>query len=231
MTRLALVAVVVLSFTLDACVGQEPDESQDPALRFGDVTCAHPEVGKLRVDGGFCTATLVSPTTVLTAAHCYDFESGAAPGTFTIARCDGTQSVHQTDWEISIPYSVAPPFGHADIAITRLTTPAPDDIVPASIATFDPYLTEDMTAFGFGCADWDDGGSGAKRTRTFQWGWPHWMSCEGDSGGPIFDSFDELSRLTSWGAPSEWVPLEDAYADPVRHRTEILAAIAALEGR
>jgi hypothetical protein len=222
--------ISVIVAALSACVGPGPTESDTAEIRGGELTCARPEVGKLRDAAGFCTATLVSPTTVLTAAHCYDYESGPAVGTFRMELCDGTVVEPATDWALTLPFSVGMPFGHADAAVVRLTSPVSHaDIAPAPIATVGRYLGEEMTIYGYGCGDWEGGGSGQKRRQTLRWGLPHWQTCEGDSGGPIFDSLGDISLLTSWGAPSEWVPVDDAYADAVRHRDALLGLVAALE--
>src|SRR4051812_19431404 len=61
---------------LSACAIEDPDAADDLSsdsqdLLNGTPTTARAEVAKFNTPGGeFCTATLISPTTFITAAHC-----------------------------------------------------------------------------------------------------------------------------------------------------------------
>lgn len=219
-------SVTVACLALLACGGDPSIEGEDGEVKGGVETCERPEVGYLSMSDGACTATLVSPSTILTASHCYDYESGDRSGEFTVTTCDGASVSRWVDRVTSLPYTILPPFGNADLAIAHLTEPMPAEVRPADIAKDYPNLFEDMTIFGYGCNDWDENGAGVKRKASLTWGAPHWVSCPGDSGGPVFDSEGRIALVTSWGAPSRWVPVDDAYADPVGHRAELLAIIA-----
>lgn len=62
---------VLLAFSLPAQAQVQPADSRLQALQTGDDLRGFEAVGRLNMAGtGFCTATLIAPDRVLTAAHC-----------------------------------------------------------------------------------------------------------------------------------------------------------------
>ena len=152
------------------------------------------------VAGGevFCTATLIAPDVVITAAHC------VAPGSVEVvfgASTDATVArravVHQR------PHPVH------DIAVMRLSIPAPDSIDP--VAYRDAPLPPDVVGgrlriVGFGLTSTGGAGElGVKHSGTtiletldehgFEFGPAPSQTCRGDSGGPAFMVLDEVEVL------------------------------------
>src|SRR4051812_2852057 len=66
---------LALLFLIAACAApaseaSEDSASTDDAIVDGAETFEHPEVGLFHNGGSYCTATLIRPNVVLTAAHC-----------------------------------------------------------------------------------------------------------------------------------------------------------------
>jgi hypothetical protein len=89
----AIRSSLALALTLAACAAPELDSSRAPIIAGTPVADdAYPTIGAMTTNGGgICTGTLISPTTVLTAAHCVHPEilkaaiqqgGGTPPATF-----------------------------------------------------------------------------------------------------------------------------------------------------
>lgn len=162
----------------------------------GQFDTGHPGSVALTVDGqAFCTGTLVTPTVVVTAAHCISPDIGSPPWQFVevffgsdvsaggvfIPLEDG---LGHPNWDSSLQ---AP---ENDIAVLRLQEAAP--VAPVPMADL-PASGTVLTLVGFGITQANGGGGGVKRvaqaTIAERFGSVFSMevapsgTCNGDSGG------------------------------------------------
>lgn len=160
-----------------------------------------------------CSATLIAPSTLLTAAHCVDPAMlGAA--SLTIVACNaptepemipGVNTVRVVETRLHPQWNAAAGLGD-DLALLRLETP---QTVAASAWNREPLEGlggEPVRVVGYGAAS-PDAGTGTKRTveLTIRQFTAELISlgnfvdkgiCHGDSGGPTFHTFgDGVERL------------------------------------
>lgn len=188
------------------------------AIVNGDVDEGHPAVVALTVSGqAFCSGTLVTPTLVVTAAHCVDEAStGIRPEEIEIffgTRTNGEgvtisalQVVAKPDWNIDDPNA------DEDIAVVRLAEPGPATPVPLGEL---PSNGTTLTMVGFGITSDQAGDSGTKRITTatildrdpkiFFLETDPGATCSGDSGGTALALVDGVEHLVGVHTRSDCV--------------------------
>ena len=162
---------------------------------------------------GYCTAAVLGPDLLLTAAHCLrppadmlamtrdaDGQTAFLPVLTTRAH-PGYRADAIRRREISI-----------DVAVIRLARPLPAHYRPVALAVdAPPPPGEAVTAVGFGLAREGEPHSGGvlravglevgePRSAVLLWakGAPGAGACSGDSGGPIFNARGEVTALVAW---------------------------------
>lgn len=229
------------------------DSEDEPAVSVADeelvggfATAARPEVGRFfNGAGSSCTATLIAPRIVATAAHClepmYTATTVAAGAAFQFTDAGGTlrtYSVNRVHSFATKRFEFVPAGTFTtDLAILRLTAEVPPaQAVPADISLQQPFAGNQSTIFGFGCTDRTPAsGGGFKQARTFNFGTATSALCWGDSGGPVtFGTATGGAAL--WGVNSDfnfvggtddWT---DIFADVPLYRKQIEDIIRAWDG-
>lgn len=202
----------------------EAVELEQQELRYGSFSFLNPAAGRLSTTDGGCTATLIDPQSVVTAAHCVGYRTGTVSGTFRIDL--GPSVSDRRSYSVLEAKSYGDGVGKDDVAIVRLASPVPASVaVPLAISCAGGISNgERVTMYGYGCRN-TEGDSYSGRKQRFVTDFDQTIySCPGDSGGPIISSLGDRriislvfsGKIRHW--PWDW---NAAYGLVYRHATAI----------
>ena len=221
-------AMCALLFTLGCA--EDPPEDADDAETSADIiggtrTTAYPAVmalfaGDLQSGAGsLCTASLIAPRVLITAAHCVSAEEvGPAADFIVFTGADFNQGSGRTLAVSAVMHDPAFSTAHLnaghDIGAVILASPLSTPPVAVNRAV-DPtkLLGQAVRLVGYGASNGaQQTGAGIKRTTTttlkgadarlLKLGDSQHGTCQGDSGGPAFMSIGGIQTLvgvTSFG--------------------------------
>ncbi len=204
------------------CVPPQTDDlgSSQEAIVGGTETAEWPAIGAYLIDGGnsgICTATLVAPDVLLTAAHCAD----GAGELDTWTNAPNAWASSSDEW-VAVREAVLHPlyevgeswYAH-DLAVLLLDEPVTDiEYIPVNTLDFDHTWTgRSLHYVGYGSDTTYQGpGAGIKREtdipildyyQEFFYGFAEGTNtCSGDSGGPALVELDGhlyVAGVLSWG--------------------------------
>ena len=169
-------------------------------------------------DSGFlCTGTVISPTKLLTAAHCVDPRTVGEGMVFEVLSGTtlgpGSPRVPVTDTTFDPAFDPDNITAGHDVGIVTLAFPTTITPVRFATAPFSvPKNNKNLRIVGYGSNTHSNTGSGTKRTATarvndydslvIHIGTTSKQTCHGDSGGPAFQSgngVETIVGITSYG--------------------------------
>jgi V8-like Glu-specific endopeptidase len=222
------VSLALLAVACDPLATESADEGGDDLVNGNVDNVAHPEIGLLYSGGGRCTATLIAPDIIITAAHCVAQKTCDEPNCEMNAAFKIGESTYVVGRVRSFPTTLRTDYSDDDVAIAQLTTAVPSSIArPKAVTNQYPRSGTKTAVFGYGCTDRcrpgqppDDPTRGRVDTR---WGELTKASCPGDSGGPTLDWNGHVLRVTSGFDDKTWI---DAFGDVVRFADAIRDQVA-----
>ena len=184
----------------------ETEERRETANNGGYLTLERPAAGLFLQTGPEehgCTATLITPRIVLTAAHCIRDArpEGYQPsiGTFIMGTAD------EVRFERALAGAVLPPLASTtDFAVVKLANPIDvRSVMPLPIGRDLPAVYEWVNTYGLGCDNKNPSNSYVKQRVSWQWYFPWAFGCPGDSGGPTIRSNGDIVAVTSGYVPPD----------------------------
>ncbi len=162
----------------------------------GAPTKAHPAVGQLTSLFSECSAVLIAPSYVLSAAHCY-----RAAGSFVVESADGTRftrSVVDSEMHPSyVPDVETIPNFQFDVMVLELDAPLSDiAVMPLAVGNPQPKDTVEIVGYGITAAGGLDAGVKRQKAVIVESVDEHVIhiepsapgitdGCQGDSGGAL----------------------------------------------
>ncbi|HEY2749166.1 MAG TPA: trypsin-like serine protease [Polyangia bacterium] len=208
----------VLAAALGACSPQTRIGSRVAAITNGSDDSGDPAVVALLQDTTLvCSATLIAPRVLVTAAHCVT-EDDALPTAHFGALPGGAGDVAVALALVRRHPTFDPATLEGDVAVALLDGDAPVGATPVALpaaASGDVTAGTALRLVGFGRTSADDTSAPQKRqgaatvavlaTRTFSFTPSPSQTCEGDSGGPAFAGIggggEAIVGVTSSGDP------------------------------
>ena len=224
----ALLTCASLAIVLAGCIttNEKPPRVETHVSRLigGDIESEDPAVVALTSnDLPFCTGTLISPSVVLTAAHCVDMITSNTTiffgaDSFGEGTHVGVLKDHQhPGWTGSVE-------NDHDIAMLLLDTPQSASLpVPLNTSPATQHIGADYRIVGYGVSESGGSSDGRKRSGTVTISSvrsppngdeivvsdPNTVTCFGDSGGPGFltrNNVEVVSGVHSWTTGSDCRP-------------------------
>ncbi len=215
---IALAALTFAGWVIPGCVGVEetsPLGQSESTIVGGAAETGYASVGAFVEDGEtFCTGTLVSPTVIVTAAHCVE-EIRSVRGLSFFFGAD----TNRPSRGASIPLASVHPHPDyrtnedADIAVVILESAS--SVTPMALPSTNmsaAWKGRDLLFIGYGITSATTDAAGEKRSveipitdvnpLTFRYSGRGVNTCNGDSGGPALAQQagkNELVGVTSWG--------------------------------